>query len=193
MRFARPLFVCSVLTCTVIAAPRVAHAQGYVGVLLGYNYGGDAVCEGITGCEEKHRNLGVSAGSMGRAGGFEVEWARASELLGKTAVASSHVMTLMANTLGGPKWGAVQPFGLIGVGWMRMHVETTGPVDADYDENTFGWNGGFGVNVSLGPVVLRTDIRKFKSFQDSDFLETRTPDDKKLEFSRFSGAVLFKF
>jgi hypothetical protein len=181
------------VTMVCVAVPGAARAQGYFGGLIGYNYGGDSVCGGITGCEEKHRNLGVNLGALGKAGGFEVEWASASDLLGKTAVASSHVMTLMGNSMGGPTWGAFQPFGLIGIGWMRMHVETNGPVEATYDEHSFGWNGGFGVNISVGPVFLRTDVRHFNSFQDSNFLQSRNPDDKKLDFSRFSAAVLIKF
>jgi hypothetical protein len=188
----RALFVCSFLTCASLAAPGVAHAQGYAGVLLGYNYGGDAVCEGIRGCDEKHRNLGVSVGAMGRAGGFEVEWAFANELLGKTIATTSRVTTLMGNSMAGPKWGAVQPYGVIGAGLMRLHVERE-LSGIDLDENSFGWTGGFGVNVSLGPVMIRGDIRHFKSFQDSDFLQAVTPDDKKLDFSRVSGSLLIKF
>jgi opacity protein-like surface antigen len=172
----------------------VARAQGFVGILLGYNFGGNSTCEGIRNCEEKHRNLGVSVGAVGKAGGFEAELSFANELLGKTPATSSRVTTLMGNSVAGPRWGAVQPYGLIGVGLIRMHVETDGTlVEANHDENQFGWDGGFGVIVWLGPVAVRGDIRHFNSFQDSDFLRALTGDDAKLDFSRLSGSVLIKF
>src|SRR5262245_17746764 len=50
-----------------------ARAQGFISPLIGFNFGGDANCPAITGCEDKRLNFGVSLGKMGSVFGFEEE------------------------------------------------------------------------------------------------------------------------
>ena len=188
----RAVLLVSMLTVGLIALPSPAHAQGFVGGLIGYNFGGNADCPTLRNCETKHRNLGVTVGSLGKGGGAEFEVSDASELLVSTGADSSSVRSFMSNGLVGPKLGPVQPFGLFGVGMLRMHTEFTTPVST-HTENKFAWDAGFGVIVFLGHVGIRGDIRHFSAFGDSDYLKSLTGDDAKLDYGRASGSILIKF
>jgi hypothetical protein len=182
----------AVVFVSCFGAQRVASADGFIGGLIGYNFGGNASCPTLRNCEEKHRNTGGVFGSLGKGGGAEVEVASASDLLATTGATSSSVQSFMSNALLGPKLGPVQPFGLFGVGLLRMHAEFATPAST-HTENKLGWDAGFGVIVWLGHVGIRGDLRRFSAFGDSDYLRSLTGDDAKLDYGRASAALLVKF
>jgi len=184
--------VLSAVVILAATAPR-AGAQGFVSPFIGYNFGGDAGCPEITGCEDKHVNWGVSFGALGSIVGFEAEFAHTNDFFGSSASQSTSVLTFMGNFMVAPKIGPIQPYGLAGVGLMRTSVESAG---ADTDENQFAWDIGGGlIGYFSRHVGLRGDIRYFHSFEFLDLskLPALPIQQTKLDFGRFSGALVFKF
>jgi opacity protein-like surface antigen len=176
-----------------MSVSRSAGAQGFVSPFVGYNFGGDAGCPEITNCEDKHTNWGVSFGALGGIVGFEAEIAHTSDFFGKLGSSSSDVLTFMGNFMLAPKFGPIQPYGLAGIGLIRTSVDTTGGSD---DENQAGWDAGGGLIAFFSRHVgIRGDVRYFHSFEVLDL--SRFPNlqirDTKLDYGRFSGALVFKF
>jgi opacity protein-like surface antigen len=177
--------------CTIWSAEE-ASAQGFISPLIGYNFSGDSGCPGITNCEDKHLNWGVGFGFLGSIVGFEGEWAYIDDFFGETATSKSSVTTFMGNFLLAPKFGPVQPYGLIGAGLMKTKVDSTPPLITDTDQNDFGWDVGGGLMIFFGSHVgIRGDVRYFHSVALLNVFGIET--DTKLDFGRASGAVVFKF
>ena len=86
-----------------------ARAQGFISPLIGLDFGGDAQCPNLTGCQDKKINASVSFGAMGNVLGFEEEVAYAPDFFGSAAGLSSSVLTLMSNVMVVPKIGPVRP------------------------------------------------------------------------------------
>src|SRR5262245_2376078 len=114
----------STLVLTVllsIAGAQPAHAQGFISPFIGYNFGGDSGCPEITDCEDKNLNWGVAVGAVGPIFGSELEFAYISNFFGDTPNTSNSVLTLMGNFMLAPRFGPVQPYGLIGLGLIKAH------------------------------------------------------------------------
>ena len=172
---------------------RHASAQGFVSPFIGYNFGGDSGCPEITNCEDKHVNWGLGFGALGGIVGFEAEVAKTSDFFGSTSNQSTDVLTFMGNFMLAPKIGPIQPYGEAGIGLIRTSVENAGE---DSDENQIGWDIGGGVIAFFNRHVgLRGDIRYFHSFQllDASRLPNLPINETKLNFGRFSGALVLKF
>lgn len=177
----------------LLAAAGPASAQGFISPLVGFNFGGDAGCPTATNCEDKNLNIGVAFGSLGSIFGFEEEIGYAKDFFGKTPGSSSNVLTVMSNLMLAPDLRVVRPYGLVGVGLMKTHVELTGSSLLDSDNNAFGWDIGGGVMVfPSSHVGVRGEIRYFHAFQDLE-LAGVTLSDTKLDFGRASAAIVFKF
>ena len=54
----------SLIIAAALLVPRPAAAQGFINPFFGWNFGGDAKCLEITGCEEHMTNWGVSFGAL---------------------------------------------------------------------------------------------------------------------------------
>jgi len=178
---------------TLVGAVRQANAQGFISPFIGYNFGGDAGCPAITNCEDKHANYGVGFGALGSVVGFEAEVAHTSDFFGATPNQSTSVLTFMGNFMLAPKIGPIQPYGLGGIGLMRTSVESAGQND---DENQVAWDIGGGViGFFSAHVGVRGDVRYFHAFEVIDFsrFPTLPIRETKLDFGRFSVAVVFKF
>jgi opacity protein-like surface antigen len=176
-----------------VVTPGGAYAQGFVSPLIGYDFGGDSGCPEITGCENKNLNLGVSVGSLGSVFGTELEFAYAKNFFGDIPNVSSSVLTLMGNGMLAPRFGVVQPYGLIGLGLIKTNVEFSALSVLDTNNNHFGWDIGGGVIIFLGEHVgVRGDIRHFHAFQDFDVLGIGIGNTK-LDFGRAAGALVFRF
>src|ERR1051325_8006069 len=63
-------------------APVPARADGFLSPYLGYNFGGDAGCPRISGCEDKRLNVGVAIGVVGGGFGFEEDFGYAKDFFG---------------------------------------------------------------------------------------------------------------
>ena len=183
-----------VLAAMLLAgSARLANAQGFISPFVGYNFGGDAGCPDITNCEDKHANYGIAFGALGSFVGFEAEYAHTSDFLGATSNQTTDVNTFVGNFMLAPKFGPVQPYGLVGFGLMRTSVASVGEND---DDNSIAWDLGGGLLIFFSRHVgVRGDVRYFQSFEVIDFSKfpSLPISDRKLDFGRFAGAVVFKF
>ena len=176
-----------------VLAPGAAFAQGFVSPLIGYDFGGDSGCPEITACEDKNLNVGVSVGSLGSVVGTELEFAYAKDFFGDMPGASSSVLTLMGNVMVAPRFGVVQPYGLIGLGLIKTNVEFSASSFLESTNNHFGWDIGGGLIVFVSQHVgVRGDIRYFHAFQDLEVLGIGLAD-AKLDFGRAAGGLVFRF
>jgi opacity protein-like surface antigen len=177
-----------------LGAASEVSAQAYISPFIGYNFGGDAGCPEITNCEDKRRNLGVAFGSIGSVLGSELEFSFIDNFFGETPGTSSSVLTFMGNFMVAPKFGVVQPYGVIGLGLIKTHAEVTVGGLLESDNNHFGWDIGGGVIGYFGDHFgVRGDLRYFHAFQDLEILNLPVFDGEKLDFGRLSGGVIFKF
>jgi opacity protein-like surface antigen len=176
----------------LLGSARHLNAQGFVSPLVGYNFGGDAGCPEITNCDDKRVNWGLGFGVLGSIVGFEAEFAKTSDFFGSTSNQSTDVVTFMGNFMLAPKIGPIQPYGEAGIGLIRTSVESVG----DNTESQIGWDIGGGVIAFFSRHVgVRGDIRYFHSFEllDTSSLPNLPINQTKLNFGRFSGALVLKF
>jgi opacity protein-like surface antigen len=185
--------VAALAAALVCGAARAASAESYISPFLGYNFGGDAGCPAISNCENKSLNWGVAFGSIGGVFGSEAEISYAPNFFGETPGTSSNVFTFMGNFMLAPKFGIVQPYGVVGLGLIKSHAEFTATGLLESDNNDFGWDIGGGLIVYFGQHFgVRGDIRYFHAFPDLDILGLALSD-AKLDFGRASAAAVFKF
>ena len=177
----------------LVIAPCAAYAQGFVSPFIGYDFGGDSGCPEITGCEEKNLNVGVAVGSLGNVTGTELEFAYARNFFGDIPNASSSVLTLMGNVMVGPRLGPAQPYGLIGLGFIKTHVDFSATGLLESNNRHFGWDIGGGLIVFFGSHVgVRGDIRYFHAFQELEILGISLGETK-LDFGRAAAGLVFRF
>jgi opacity protein-like surface antigen len=189
--FARKLFVAlSVLTVTLCLPARSA-AQVYINPWVGYNFGGDAGCADILGCEDKNFNWGVAFGAAGPIVGGELDFGYTNGFFGETATTQTAVTTIFGNFLLAPRFGPIQPYGAAGLGVIRSTVDDA---VGEEDQNDFAYNVGGGVMIHFSRHFgARVDFRYFASFDPLEILGLNIGDENKLNFNRFSGGVLFRF
>jgi opacity protein-like surface antigen len=177
----------------VIGGAAELRAQSYISPLIGFDFGGDSGCPSITGCEDKRMNVGVGLGRLGTVLGFETEFGYARDFFGSAPGLSSSVLTVMGSAMLVPNLGPIRPYGLIGLGIMRSHVDFTTASLLSVDNTDFGWDIGGGVFIFLGDHVgVRGDIRHFHSFQGLTVGPILVGDNK-LDFGRASGALVLAF
>jgi opacity protein-like surface antigen len=176
-----------------MAAARESGADGFISPLIGYNFGGDANCPAITGCEDKRINWGVAFGAMNAVLGIEEELAYTSNFFGEAPGLSSSVLTVMTNVMLAPAIGPVRPYVLAGVGLIKTDVELSPSSLLTTSNNSFGWDAGGGLMVLFSDHVgVRGDVRYFRAFQDQTLLGISLGDTK-LGFGRVAGALLVTF
>ena len=178
----------------LIAAAAPARAEGFISPFIGYNFGGDTGCPSISNCEDKHLNWGVGVGAVGGLFGVEAEFAFIPNFFGEVPGTENSVFTFMGNFLLAPKFGPVQPYGTIGLGLIKSHTDLSlsGLIE-DQDESDFGWNAGGGIMIHFSDHFgIRGDVRYFHAFSALEFLGLNLGDTK-LDYGRFSGALLVKF
>ena len=170
-----------------------AGAQGFISPMIGLDFGGDAQCPHLTGCEDKKVNASVSFGAMGNLLGFEEEIAYAPDFFGSAAGLSSSVLTVMSNVMVVPKIGPVRPYVEGGIGLIKTHVDLTTTSVFTTSNNGLGWDVGGGVMGVIGDHVgLRGDLRYVHAFKDLTVLGF-TLSNAKLNYGRASVGVVLKF
>lgn len=173
------------------AAP--VRAEGFVSPFIGYNFGGDSGCPQITNCDDKRLNAGVAIGALGSVFGFEEEFGYAKDFFGSAPNLDSSVLTVMSNLMFVPNLGAFRPYALVGLGLVKTHVSFNPGSVLTSENNNLGWDVGGGLIVLFAPHFgLRGDVRYVHSFQDLETLGFSLSQTK-LDFGRFSGAVVFAF
>ena len=159
---------------------------------LGYNWRRWG-CPEITGCEDKHVNYGVAFGALGGIFGFEGEVAHTSDFFGASSGQSTSVLTFMGNFMLAPKFGPIQPYAVGGLGLMRTSIESAGQDDA---ENQIAWDVGGGlIGFFSSHIGVRGDVRYFHALEVLEFSRVLNLPirETKLDFGRFSMAMVFKF
>ena len=168
-----------------------AYAQGFISPLIGYDFGGDSSCPELTGCEEKHRNIGIAVGSLGAVLGTELELASATNFFVSEPDGSSDVLTLMGNVMLAPQFGPVRPYGLVGLGLIRTTIE--GRAFAPDSQNSFGWDVGGGLMIFVTRHVgFRGDVRYFHAFREIRLLGLPLGETR-FDFGRAAASVVLKF
>ena len=180
----RSLFLALVLALP-LALPSQARAEGFISPLIGFNFGGDANCPSVQGCEDKRMNFGVALGAAGSIFGFEEEFAYARDFFGSAPTLKSSVNTVI---------GPVRPYLATGVGLIKTHVDLTTTSILTTDNNNFGWDIGGGLHVTVAPHIgVRGDIRYFHTFQDLGPMGFSLGANQKLDFGRAAAALDFTF
>lgn len=170
-----------------------ANAQGFISPIIGYDFGGDAGCPNLTGCEDKKLNAGVAFGSIGSFLGFEEELAYAKDFFGHAPGLKSSVLTAMTNVMVIPSIGPVRPYALIGLGLVKTHAELTPSGVLTTTNNNLGWDLGGGVMLFFGSHLgIRGDVRYFHSLQKLTVLSF-TVTSEKLDFARAGAGLVLKF
>ena len=189
----RSLFLALVLALP-LALPSQARAEGFISPLIGFNFGGDANCPSVQGCEDKRMNFGVALGAAGSIFGFEEEFAYARDFFGSAPTLKSSVITVMSNVMLAPKIGPVRPYLATGVGLIKTHVDLTTTSILTTDNNNFGWDIGGGLHITVAPHIgVRGDIRYFHTFQDLGPMGFSLGANQKLDFGRAAAALDFTF
>jgi opacity protein-like surface antigen len=189
------LLIVLISTIVVMGAAAPARADGFFSPYLGYNFGGDASCPHITGCQDKRLNGGAALGTLGSAFGFEEDFGYAKNFFGTAPLLDSSVLTIMSNLMIAPRIGPAQPYVLGGIGLMKTHVAFTPASVFTSDNNNVGWDVGGGLIVFFGNHAgVRGDIRYLHAFQDLDLKVLGfTVTDAKLDFGRASAGLVLKF
>ena len=176
-----------------MATARASSADGFISPLIGYNFGGDANCAAITGCEDKRITWGVAFGAMNAVLGIEEEVAYTSNFFGEAPGLSSSVLTVMTNVMFAPDLGPVRPYVLAGVGLIKTKVELSLSSLLTTSNNSFGWDAGGGLMFLFSDHVgVRGDVRYFRAFQDQTLLGISLGDTK-FGFGRLAGALVVTF
>jgi opacity protein-like surface antigen len=140
-------------------AARTGLLSGYIGAASG----DDTATAGLTlaGAMAVMENSGWGAElDLGFSRGF------AGELFD-----DSEILTLMVNAVGMRPVGKVRPYGMGGVGLLRVHLEPESGAD-DLSRNDWGFNAGGGAIFVLNEALgIRGDLHYFRYFQRHDDLD----------------------
>jgi len=99
----------------------------------------------------------------------------------------------MGNVMFAPKFGVLQPYGVVGLGLIKTHTELTVGELLENSDNHFGWDIGGGAIGYFGDHFgIRGDLRYCDAGSDLEVLGIPIADTK-LDFGRLSGGVVFKF
>jgi opacity protein-like surface antigen len=193
MLTARRLLLGALTVGVTLCAAGTARAQGFISPLVGYDFGGDATCPNLSGCQDKKINYSVSFGALGSAFGFEEEFAYAPDFFGTKAGLSSNVLTLMSNVMLAPKIGPVRPYVEAGIGLIKTHVDLTTTSLLTTDNNSLGWDVGGGVMIFVSTHLgVRGDLRYVHAFQNLT-VQGFTLSNAMLNYGRASGGLVLKF
>ena len=113
----------SLLVAAALLAPRPAAAQGFINPFLGWNFGGDATCLEVVGCEENTKGSGVAFGALGPVLGFEQEFAYTKHFFGSAPTFDSNVLTIMSNVIVSAPIPVVRPYAVGGVGFIKSRFD----------------------------------------------------------------------
>ena len=180
----------------VLLAPTAAVAQGFISPFIGTSFSKPVLeaCSVTAGCEDGQRTWGVALGGFGGFFGAEFDLGYTKAFFGETSDdASSGLLSMMGNLLIGPRIGPVQPYGLVGVGVLRLNVDSLASTFTENDESTVAWDIGGGVIAMFGQHVgIRGDIRHTRGLQDLEVLAF-TIDGSDIKFNRATAALMLKF
>ena len=176
---------------TVLDA-RPVRAEGFVTPFVGFSFGAQAAgCGNPATCEQRHSNLGISAGTSHGIFGFEEDISYINEFFGTQPGAQTNaVLTVTSNMMFQWPNGPIQPYGLVGLAFIRPHA-TLDVVGMQMDKNALGWDIGGGVNVRMQRHLgVRTDLRRMRTFKD---MSLGVFSREQMEYWRGSVGLTFRF
>ncbi len=193
----RLILATGMLIAFVVAVPTVAHAQGYIAPMIGFDFGGDAgKCPGgllTPGCSTNRTTYGFSIGALshGFLGG-EIDFGYAPHFFGEAPnVGGNSVLTFMGNITIAIPAGPVHPYVGGGLGVIRTKVDQFEDL-TNFSDSSFAYNIGGGLMVMLpAHLGFRIDLRYMNTFSDisvagQPLLTTGT----KINFSRVAFALV---
>jgi opacity protein-like surface antigen len=182
------------LLLVLLLAPN-AVAQGFISPFIGTSFSKPVLeaCSVTAGCEDGQRTWGVALGGFGGVFGAEFDLGYTKAFFGETSDdISTGLLSMMGNLLIGPRIGPVQPYGLAGVGVLRLNVDSLRRL-TESGENTLAWDIGGGVIAMFGQHVgVRGDIRHTRGLQDLEVVAF-TVDGSDIKFNRATAALMLKF
>lgn len=192
-RWTRTLLSGCVFAAVLLSMASPSEAQGFVSPLVGFNVGGDAGCQTLSGCKDKTLNVGLAFGSLGRVFGVEEEVVYAKDFFGQQPGQTSNVLTVMTRLIAGPKIKVARPYLSAGLGLIKARVELTGASLLSRSNNALGWDVGGGLVLSLTRHVgVRGDIRQIRAFEHVD-LGPVSLSSENLHFGRASASLMLTF
>jgi len=183
------LVVCAVALVGLAAGP--ARADGFISPFIGFNFGGDSAnCASLRNCQDKRTNWGVSFGSTNGIFGFEEDFGYTRDFFGKAPGVNNSMLTLMSNLMIVVPAGPIQPYGIVGLGLIRPHVQFD-LASQSLDQNTLGYDIGAGINIfPVHSFGLRGDVRHLHTLQD---VSLGVLGNDRVDFWRGSIGVTFRF
>ncbi len=187
----RSLYQVAAAIALVMLAAAPVRAESFISPFIGFNFGGDSAnCASLRECEEKRANFGVSVGTRRGIFGFEQDIGYARDFFGKTPGADNAVLTVMSNLMVVIPAGPIHPYGIVGIGLIRPHVQLDLASLAS-NQNALGYDIGGGLNIFLlHSVGIRGDVRRLKTVND---ITLPLFSNEKLEFWRGSVGVTLRF
>ncbi|MCC7417403.1 MAG: outer membrane beta-barrel protein [Acidobacteria bacterium] len=179
------------LVAAVMAAASPARAESFISPFIGFNFGGDSAnCASLQNCGDRRTNLGVSVGARHGLFGVEADLGYAPDFFGRTRGADNGVLTVMTSLMVVIPAGPIHPYGLIGVGLIRPHMQLDTASLAP-GKNAIGYDIGGGVNLYLiHSLGIRGDVRRMRTLNG---VSLGLLANEKLEFWRGSAGVTFRF
>lgn len=183
------LLIFAMAALALAAVPSRAAAQVSLTPFAGATFGEDAPDSQLT--------FGASLAATGTIAGAELDFGYTPDFFAQDSdvvlIGDNNVTTLMANLLLGYFDGPIRPYGAVGVGLIRSHVDG-GDLFDDVTSNDFGFNVGGGVMGQITEHVgLRGDIRYFRGLRDDDNDNDLDLEVGDFDFWRAYGGVTFGF
>jgi opacity protein-like surface antigen len=168
-----------------------ARAEGFVTPFVGVSFSSPAGgCGNPATCDQRRTSLGISAGTLRGIFGFEEDISYVKEFYGTQSGVQNALLTITSNMMVQMPAGPIQPYGLIGLAFIRPHA-TFDIAGMQIDKNALGWDVGGGVNVHLQRHLgLRSDLRRIRTFKD---MSLGLFNKEQLEYWRGSVGVSLKF
>jgi hypothetical protein len=187
----KPYRILAIMLTLMSSSVVPARADGFISPFLGFGFSSDStICQSLTNCEDHRNQWGISLGSTNGIFGFEQDIAWAPDFFGRTSAGGNGMFTLMSNLMVIIPAGPIQPYGVIGLGLMRPHVDFDA-LRLTLDQNAFGYDIGGGLNIFFGHTVgIRGDLRRLRTFDD---VTLGVFGAEKINFWRGSAGLTLRF
>ena len=186
--FCRPAAGWFVAALIVLAAPATAFADGILAPFAGVSFGGDQT--------ERVATYGFSlTGITGGIFGFELEVAQTADAMTATVFdVNSKITTVNGNMIVGVPLGAVRPYVVGGLGWLRTSVTTDGQGGSMSNLTSDGLGvalGGGLMGFFSDHVGARIDLRYIRAVTAGESVLQFDFED--FNFVRFTGGIALRF
>ena len=180
---------------TLVLAPGLARAQGFVGGSIGSVFGTPLdECGTIATCENRRSSVGFTVGALGRMFGTELEVTHTPKFFGESDILKDQsVTTVVYDVLLKLPNGPVQPYGLVGLGVLHTSVDFERAVFTSLRDSSLVWTVGAGLLVFPGRHVgIRGEVKHFRPTGDFE-IPGLSVGSSTLSFSRVSAGLLVRF